>query len=209
MKTVVLNLLNIISVSAVIIIFLFLGMSFHLINLSQAERIAKWQTEYEELVYCFNLARIHEKNIFEDYTNNTISSDELFEKIKPYFNLAGVRMKFIPSYKYKKLNGKPVNKNEEFYFDKFVYAKNGILLSIKPKSGTITDKSQPLFFMLADINGTKSPNRIGEDIFLINIYPDKVKPMGYDVPNTHLKTNCSPIGSGIYCSKYYLYGGSF
>ncbi len=207
MKIFIFNLLSIISVIA-IILFIYIFMSFRLVNLSQAERIAKWQTEYEELVYCFNLVKTFEKNIVDEDVNNTISDIELFEKIKPYFNLSDNHMKYIPEYKFKKLNGKSIKKNEEFYFNKFFYAKSGILLSIKQNSSKIIDKSQPLFYMFIDINGTNSPNRIGEDIFFINIYPNTVKPVGHEASNVRLKTNCSPIGSGIFCSKYYLYGSN-
>ena len=60
-----------------------------------------------------------------------------------------------------------------------------------------------------DINGKKKPNRIGQDIFFISIFREHIEPLGNDRPYSALKTNCSPIGSGVYCSEYYILGGKF
>ena len=62
--------------------------------------------------------------------------------------------------------------------------------------------------MFVDINGKKKPNKIGEDIFFISIYKDKIAPFGSTRKHAELKKNCSPLGSGMYCSEYYLRSGS-
>ncbi len=211
MKSLVSSLLNILSVFTLIVLISAVTAPFYLMNLDQAHRIAKWKLEYEELVYSFNLVKMHEKTIVpnELEAGRILSDYYLYERIKPYFNLSDSGFETISGYSFSKMNGKPVFKTEEFYFDKFMQAKNGVILSVKKNSTDIIDKSQPLFYMFVDINGTEKPNKIGEDIFFLNIFENEVTALGYDKPTVKLKTNCSPIGSGIYCSSYYLLGGRF
>lgn len=52
-----------------------------------------------------------------------------------------------------------------------------------------------------DVNGFKSPNTIGKDIFLIHIMEKSLKPYGYEDG----QQNYCTIGSGMGCSKKYLY----
>ena len=63
--------------------------------------------------------------------------------------------------------------------------------------------------MYVDINGVETPNRIGQDVFFINIYKDRISALGSNKDYAKLKSNCSPIGNGLYCSEYYLLGGRF
>ena len=60
-----------------------------------------------------------------------------------------------------------------------------------------------------DINGVDKPNRIGQDIFFLSVYKNHVTALGKGKNHARLKTDCSPIGRGVYCSEYYLLGGSF
>ena len=52
-------------------------------------------------------------------------------------------------------------------------------------------------------------NKIGQDIFFMSIYKDKVTALGNGKNHARLKADCSPIGRGVYCSEYYLLGGGF
>ena len=63
--------------------------------------------------------------------------------------------------------------------------------------------------MFVDINGKEKPNRIGQDIFFMSVYKNSVTALGNGKNHARLKTDCSPIGRGVYCSEYYLLGGSF
>lgn len=211
MKNLSFSLFNLVSVFLIAIIIILIVLPFNLINLDQAERIAKWKSEYEKLNYCFSLVNLHEGSIVPSQEDiGKILSDELIlERIKPYFNIEDTSLVNMRKYKYKKLNGRFVPKTSQFYFDKFIIAKDGSILSIKKRENEEKGENFPEFFMFIDINGEQEPNRIGQDIFFINIYKDHISALGSNRPYAKIKANCSAIGSGLYCSEYYLLGGRF
>ena len=91
----------------------------------------------------------------------------------------------------------------------FYETKSGILISFKENQSEIISDKQPLYFLFVDINGKNKPNRIGQDIFFLSVYANHITALGEGRTHARLKANCSPIGSGLYCSEYYLLGGSF
>ena len=210
MKKLVSKLLNVLLVFTILVVIAAVVVPFHLMNLEQAHRIAKWKSEYEELIYSFNLANMYDGKLVPKQTENgkILTEDYLYKNLKPYFNLADDNFSVVSKYRYKQMNGKRVSKSSDFYFDKFMFAKNGAMLSVKRNVGAASE-DDALFYMFVDINGTQKPNKIGQDIFFLNIFKDRVSAVGYGKDNINLKTDCSPIGSGIYCSAYYLLGGRF
>ena len=88
---------------------------------------------------------------------------------------------------------------------------------MKPKNPNIKytasnghpEEKTPLYYMFVDINGEEKPNRIGQDIFFFSVYKNHVTALGNGKSHAKLKADCSPIGRGVYCSEYYLLGGSF
>ncbi len=211
MKNLSFSLFNLVSVFLIAIIVILIVLPFNLINLDQAERIAKWKAEYEKLNYCFSLVNLHEGSIIpsQEEVGKILSDELIFERIKPYFNLNEASFVNLTKYKYKKLNGRFLPKTSQFYFDKFLVDKDGSILSIKKRDNEEQGENFPEFFMFLDINGEQEPNRIGQDIFFINIYKDHISALGNNRPYSKIKANCSPIGSGLYCSEYYLLGGRF
>ncbi len=210
MKSLSFSIFNLISVLAIIVLTVVIIIPFNLINLEQAQRIAKWKSVYEELKYSFELVKLHEGSIIpaED-AENAINKESAKNRIFPYFNIVSDEKINLKKYSYRKLNGSPIKKNWQFYFNEYYEMKDGIILSIKPNTSEKVLPEQPLYFMFIDINGTEKPNRIGQDIFFINIYSDYITALGEGKGQERLKVNCSPIGSGLYCSEYYLLGGSF
>jgi len=211
MKKVMSNLLNIFSVIAVILIVSIIVIPFHLMNLDYAQRIAKWKSEYEQLVYSFNLIKLYEGKIVESEseTGRLLYDDYMYERIKPFFNTISDNIKELPDYHYKEMNGKPVLRTDKLYFNKFMYTKDGAMLGFKKVPNTTVSDTEPIFYMFFDINGAAKPNVMGEDIFFLNIFQNDIKAMGMEKSNICLKTNCSPVGTGAYCSAYYLLGGRF
>ena len=184
---------------------------FNINNLEQAQRIAVWKAKYQDITYCFSLVNLHEKSIVQtdEETGKILSEQYLTDRIKPYFDLAENPEYKSKRYHYRKMNGRPADKTGNFFFDKFLKCKDGTIISVRKNISEITGINQPLYFMYVDINGRKKPNRIGQDIFFISIFRDHIEPLGHDRPYSALKTNCSPIGSGVYCSEYYILGGKF
>ncbi len=211
MRNLSFSLFNIVSVFLIVLILILIVLPFNLINLEQAQRIAKWKSEYEQLNYCFSLVNLHEGSIIPkpEETGVILSSEYIFERIKPYFNLIENPGINFSKYTYRKMNGNALNKTNQFYFNKFFVKKDGVILSIKQNEQEIKNEEQPLFYMFVDVNGIEKPNRIGQDIFIINIYRNNITAMGNSKTYAKLKYNCSPIGNGLYCSEYYLLGGRF
>lgn len=209
MKNLSFSVLNVISILAVILLIILIVMPFNLINLEQAQRIAKWKTIFERYNYCFNLVNLHEGSIVptQEESGKIITDEYMFERLKPYFNFVGSESK--KNYSYKKMNGRLMEKESQFYFNKFFKDKTGVIISLKKNNISITDEKHPLYFLYVDINGEEKPNRIGQDIFVISIYKNSINALGHNKEYAKLKSNCSPIASGLYCSEYYLLGGRF
>ena len=202
---------NITAVLLIIILMVLIILPFNINNLEQAQRIAVWKSKYEDIYYCFSLVNLYEKSIIqtEKEVGKIISEEYLYNRIKPYFDFAENSECKNKHYHYRKMNGRPNGKTGQFYFNNFLKCKDGTILSIKKNESEIIGENSPQFFMYVDINGKKKPNRIGQDIFFISIFRDHIEALGHDRPYSALKTNCSPIGSGVYCSEYYILGGRF
>ena len=180
---------------------------FNVNNLEQAHRIAVWKSEFEQLNYCFSLVDLYEHSIIPK--KNKVTEEEEMNFIMPYFNMDKDDCILTKKYKYRKKNGGTVAKDSQFYFNKIYKLKNGKLISLKKNINHNIKENRPYFFMLIDINGRKKPNRIGQDIFFVSIFKDHIEALGHDRPHVAIKTNCSPLSSGVYCSEYYLLGGKF
>ncbi len=175
---------------------------FDLINLKQAQRIAKWLSVYERVSYSLDLIKLNEGYIIPsaEETGTIITEDNVKNLIYSYMSIDNTAKK-VKKYSYRKLNGTPVKKHKPYYFEDFVLTKTGETIGIK-------EIQSKLYYMFIDINGAEKPNRIGEDIFFIKLYPDKYEPMGEGVKYANLKLGCSPLGSGLNCADYYLHGGN-
>ena len=211
MKNFSFSIFNIVFVFSILLLVVLIVIPFNLINLEQAERIAKWKVEYEKLIYTFDLIKLHEGTIVptNEEAGKLVTEEYMLERAMPYVRFQADKPEKIKNYKYRKMNGTPVKKTSRYYFDEFVMTNNGVILGFnKNDSETANDKA-PLYYMFVDINGKEKPNRIGQDIFFMSVYKNNVTALGHGKNHARLKTDCSPIGRGVYCSEYYLLGGSF
>ena len=199
---------NIFSTLIIILLLVTILVPFKLINMEQAERIAKWKTVYEDLKYSFNLVNLHEGNIVPNLSelDKIFSDDDMFERIKPYLNFENNEYTNPYNRGYFFKNATPVKKHTVFFFDKFIEIKNGVLVGIKKNYDYVDGHIKPEYIMFVDINGKYRPNLIGQDIFFIGVYSNEVMALGKNVKES-LKANCSILGNGVYCSEYYLMGG--
>lgn len=213
MKSLTSNLFNLILIFFVIVAIVLIIVPFRLVNLEQAQRIANWINVYEKAEYSFSLVNEYEGDIIPtpEETGHVISDEYIMDRLTPYFNLDenSKTEEGIKNYSYRLMNGKAINKNSQFYFDKFIRTKDGVLLSLRQNLKDNAEDNLPLFFMFVDINGVEKPNRVGQDIFIINVYKNEIKPLGYGKKHAQLKLNCSPLGNGLYCAEHYLKGGMF
>ncbi len=181
-----------------------------LIDLHQAERIAKWKTFYAELNYSFDLMEKTDTKLIEAYkTNVSLKSDDFFKDLTMYLAVDEKQTQSIDFSKYRKrfLNGQIIRHMSKYKARQFVCLKNGMIVSFA--SLTRKDASQPLGILFVDVDNKIKRNFIGRDVFVVLVYPDRIEPMGYKATRQEMKEDCSPVGSGLKCSAYYLVGGSF
>ena len=210
MKTPSFSVFNSASICVIAVLIIAAACPFNLMDMEQAQRIAKWKSDFEQLSCCFKLADIYEGAMAEktNYDDKT-ALQMLAVKLKPYFNYEDEHPAGIKGYKYRRKNGRAMPKHSQFYFNSFLKKKDGSLISFKKNVNLQDEEKEPLYYMFIDINGEKKPNRTGEDIFFINVYKHQIKALGADKDYARLKRNCSPAGSGLYCSEFYLLGGRF
>lgn len=211
MKNFPFSIFKIASITIICISLIAIIPPFDLFDMKQAQRIAKWKSTYEKLQYSFSLAKLHEGTIIPTELESGKINDEYYiiSKLAPYFNLESNKYDIIPKYKYRKMNGRRLEKKSQFNFKKFVKRKDGIILGISKNQVKTNNDNLPAYFMFVDVNGNEKPNRIGKDIFFINIFKDSITALGEGKEHSQLKANCSPVGGGLYCSEYYLLGGNF
>ena len=191
MKNFSFSTFNVFSILVIIILIVLILLPFNLINMEQAERIAKWKSVYEELKYSFELVNLHEGSIIPtpEEAGKIITDEYIMTRFIPYFNFKDDNIFNPYKHGYRKMNGSPVIKTSQFYFNRFLMRKDGVLIGVKenPKAGL--NENQPLYYMFVDINGIKKPNRIGQDIFVINIFKTQIKALGDGKKQRVLKTN--------------------
>lgn len=206
---------SIIEIAIVIFLILMVASIFipmNIANVKQAERIVKWKNTFEETKYSFEVLKANNQNLFETIKFNKInSSKSAFDVFKPYLNINYEKSTkdYFKGYRYKFLNGTRVKKKSNFYVTDFATLKSGVIIGFKLNKSRGMYSNATIGTMLFDINGINKPNRIGKDVFFINIYPNEIKAVGEDRSLSVLRANCSPIGTGTFCSKYYLIGGNF
>lgn len=194
---IVLIFFAIVIVSAVVI-------PLNLTDTNQAKRVAKWHQVFKELQYSFNLMKIEDGSIFGEKPTQ-MTQGEIFDRIMPYLDIANTQPDFH-KYKYRYRNKTYIKKSSRYYFDDFFMMNDNVIGSLKKNTECELVSSLPIAYMFIDVNGFEKPNRVGLDIFFINIYNDKISAYGDGYPLPDLKAGCSKIGKGLFCSKYYLVG---
>lgn len=204
-------------VEIVIVMFLLILVAsvfipLNMANVAQAERVARWKTTFDEVKYSFDLLKVQQPELFASLSNlKKTDSEAAFNIIKPYLDLEeepNQEISFV-NYKYKFRNNRKVKENSHFYVKDFAVLKTGVIIGFKLNKTRSFSTRSPFAIMIFDINGFEKPNKLGLDIFGVNVYKDSIKPFGEGRSNSVLKANCSPMGSGAMCSKYYLIGGNF
>lgn len=201
-------------IEVVIVFLLILGVTFLILpksldNTKHAKMISKWSEKYSGIEYMFSVMRVQEEEKLSSELNSA-SSDEVkkqmvLDTISPFLRITS-RMPLNYSQIY--MNGMPVMMGDQYYFDVFYKTEANETVGLKwvvPKcvNGSICA------IMSLDINGEAEPNTWGYDVYGINMYKDKIEPVGKGIEPTILKNNCSKRGTGVYCSYYYLIGGKF
>lgn len=182
-----------------------------IINHSQAEKIATWKNFYPQLEYAFDAMISSEKNLPQTfYDNKNYNPDGFFDIFTNYLNVDKQKTQKIDFSKYHQyfLNGKIIKRISKYNADKYVVLKNGMIVAFK-KFDRISDEHSPLGVLMVDVDGKSRRDFIGRDVFAVLMYTDRIEPVGKNSSRQEMKEDCSPVGSGLKCSAYYLVGGSF
>ena len=175
------------------------------------DTIAKWKDTYKNVEYVFAALQVQATETDNIAFKKAIDKNEkesvLFDILTPYLRME--TEKLGDNYKISYLNGTKVKENELFYINNFHKTNSGKIVGLKwlhtPKN--ISDKL-PVALMSIDLNGINKPNKWGYDIFGVNIYTNRIEPIGKSNDEFHIKNDCSKKGKGLTCSYYYyIYGG--
>ena len=187
---------TIVEVSILFVIFLIVACLVAPLSLddtAQAKNISRWknvQQEFSNIFFSINSQKNDSLLPFNAVLNDIIAT-EIKGDIKPY------KITFM--------NG--TYPNATYRFKDFKVTYSNAILAIKIFNET---KDAGLHgILMYDVNGKKSPNVWGRDVFGLYIYEDKFVPFGKNEPISKQKQDCSRNGTGLFCSNYYLIGGSF
>ena len=182
---------EILAISFVFLTFVLFITYFTYSNAKYAIFISKWQRIFEEAKYSY-LVFLTKKQDMSNLTNFFPVQRE--EKS----NLP----KVINNHKYYFKNGKSLNSDSKYYIEKFYILEDNSLMGIK-----ILDTEEKSGIIIFDMNGKKGPNRLGKDIFGVDISKNSIEPFGYKNTEEEIIRNCSIEKHGAFCSEFFLIGG--
>lgn len=178
----------------IILSCIFIAIPFYIKSNKQEKYIVEWGNEYSNIKYVYD--------VLVAQNDNTFLSSDFQTKILTYLRANNPVKKNL--YRQNFMNRKAGNKL--YSFDNFMLTDKGEVFSFKWVNPNCVD-NQICAIMSIDVNGLKQPNKWGIDVFGVNFYSDKVEPMGKKLNIREIRKDCSKLGSGVYCSTYYLIGG--
>ncbi|MBQ3310821.1 hypothetical protein IJG72_01955 [bacterium] len=176
------------------------------------DTISKWKNSYKNIEYIFSVIYLQitdtDKIAFEKAPSIQEKEDLFIDLISPYFRITEPVEKTL--YKISYLNGSSLKQKDEYFVSKFFYTNSGSIVGIKLLEDNLMGKAlSPLAILLYDMNGITSPNKLGVDIFGVNVYKDKIEPIGKLADIDLMRKDCSKKGKGLTCSYYYIYSENY
>ena len=173
--------------------------------------ISQWKHTYKNIEYVFSAIKAQTTETDKVAIEKTRTNDErevvLCDLLNPYFRMQSV---VAPkTYKTYFMDGSFVNEKSEYYVKNLHTTNSGMVIGVKwllvPSQA---QNSLPIAMITIDLNGLKKPNKWGYDIFGVNIFVDRIEPLGEEYDEMLIKSDCSKKGKGISCAAYYNnYGG--
>lgn len=173
--------------------------------------ISQWKHTYKNIEYVFAAIKAQTTEIDKIAIEQTRTDAErevvLCDLLNPYFRM---QSEVDPkTYKTYFMDGSLVNDKSEYYVKNLHTTNSGMVIGVKwllvPSKA---QNSLPIAMLSIDLNGLKKPNKWGQDIFGVNIFVDRIEPLGEEYDEMLMKSDCSKKGKGISCAAYYNnYGG--
>ena len=201
-------------IEVVIVFLLMLGVAFLVLpksldNTRQAKLISKWTETYSELEYMFSVIKAQSDYDIDvkikNAENNEVRKQIVLDTIKPYLRITA---EAAPNYRQYYMSKMLVPEGGKYFFTNFYVTRSNEVIGLKWINSKCKER-EVCALLSFDINGEDLPNTWGYDVFGINIFKDKIGPIGEGYIPDVLKSDCSKNGSGLYCSYYYLMGGKF
>lgn len=202
-------------IEVVVVFLLMLGVTFFILPRSldstrQATLISSWTQKYSQLQYMFSVITAqHECEINNDLKKAQTNHDRqqiVLSSIKPYLRITTELQS--GDYKPRYMNKSLVRDGDTYYFPSFYKTDGDEIIGLKWINADCTN-GEVCAVMAFDVNGLEPPNRWGYDLFAINLFKNRIEPLGKKADSDELRHNCSKFGFGTYCSYYYLIGGEF
>lgn len=200
-------------IEVVVVFLLILGVTFFVLprslnNTKQARLISQWAQKYSELEYMYTVIKAQQDSELQKINkaqNNDDRKEILLETIKPYLRItSAVDKVYTPSF----MNGQAMDINDKYYLKNFYYTGLDEIVGLKWVNNNCNEQNV-CAIILIDVNGLNMPNRWGYDIFGVDVFSNRIEPLGKGLNTDLLRTDCNKRGSGLYCSYYYLIGGKF
>ncbi|MBQ8460081.1 hypothetical protein IJ541_08285 [bacterium] len=177
----------------------------------EASYISRWNETYKKMEYIFSAMNAQADaeivKSFKRATTNEARENLMMNLVKPYLRIS-FQDELTKKYTIYFMNGEKVPNNDKYYFDNLYLTSSNKIVGIRDIKDN--DVFHPAFMMMFDVNGLKGPNTWGKDIFGINIFADgNINQIGSGLDIAELKQDCSDMGSGVSCSRYYMIGGDF
>lgn len=204
------TIIEVVVVFLLILVVAFFVLPKSLDTTKQASLISHWSEVYSDMEYMFSVIKAQRDGDIQQRLSAAKTTESrtkiILEEIKPYLRIKSevTDKDYIQYY----MNGAPVRKGNKYYFNKFYLMESGTIVGLKWFVTKDSDK-RACGIMAFDVNGEKLPNTWGKDVFGIDVFQDRIAPMGKNIDEDTLKADCSKSGYGVYCSYYYLIGGKF
>ena len=140
------------------------------------------------------------------HTANAAGANQAAAYIVPYMKIAkncGTNsgcFGYTKNVKYLNGTNHTVNYDTNNRYYKFILM-DGSYIGLR-STGMSTDDPNLKIWFFTDINGAKSPNTIGKDIFTFTIISDSLLPSGYDGDYSECKKDAKGWGCADYIIKY-------
>lgn len=180
-------------------------------NTKEAMLISGWKKNYSELRSNFEVFNVSDKENIENICAANLSDmdDRIFKIISPYLNVdINLSVSSLKFYNYKYKNGAQISMQSSLFTKRFAFQENGNIVGFRWLDCACSDTT-PCAMAIFDMNGLKSPNRLGEDVFGVYLFKNRIEAFGADYSAEDMELNCQAHSNGMSCSEYYLRGGRF
>jgi prepilin-type N-terminal cleavage/methylation domain-containing protein len=177
----------------------------------QAEYKAKWKKAYSSINQAYNQIIMDNGGTFVSAATSHSGFRNLFMNKMNY--IATCNDTSCAASSLRKFNGAPdgyaFNKNNLVLNDGTIMTDFRLDSANCTHSGYVYNTGGECGWMLVDINGKKSPNQWGKDIYGIFVLKNQILPWGANPAGTATsvcaQSTCSTSGSGYGCGAKYLY----